>query len=188
MPCRSRAELLRGGRDGCVETGLPWKSSLWSGSAVTAPTVRRGGRLLIRVPVGSDAVGSLASALAVLAGGGWRLRHVLQPEVGNVFVPGSIESSWLRHMQPRACLPHGQGLVPVVGQRGAGAGGFSLPGLCHGDGDREDSLFACWRLCVWWGWNAHLCMAGEERLRASLLLGLGTCCLCMGPQLMELCW
>lgn len=69
MPCRSRAELLRGGRDGCVETGLPWKSSLWSGSAVTAPTVRRGGGLRIQVLVGSGAVGSLALGLAVLAGG-----------------------------------------------------------------------------------------------------------------------
>lgn len=67
MLCRSRAELPRGGRDGCVETGLPWKSSSSSASAVTAPTVRRGGWLRIRVLLGSDAAGTPAwSRLSLL--------------------------------------------------------------------------------------------------------------------------
>lgn len=71
MLCRSRAELPRGGRDGCVETGLPWKSSSSSASAVTAPTVRRGGWLRIRVLLGSDAAGTLAwSRLSLLGDGG----------------------------------------------------------------------------------------------------------------------
>lgn len=85
MLCRSRAELPRSGRDGCVETELPWKSSSSSGSAVTAPTVRRGGRLRTGVPVGERCCGDADPGLAALAWG-WRLRRALQPEVGSVFV------------------------------------------------------------------------------------------------------
>lgn len=57
---------------------------------------------------GERCCGDASLGLAVLAKG-WRLRRALQPEVGSVFVPGSIESSWLRHMQPRARVPHGAG-------------------------------------------------------------------------------
>lgn len=97
-----------------METGLPWKSSSLSGSAVTAPMVRREGRLRFGVPVGSDAAGSVPGA-----GGGWRLRRALQAEVGSVFVPGSIESSWLRHTQPRA---RRAGAPASDGTEGAGLG------------------------------------------------------------------
>lgn len=57
---RSRAEPLRGGRDGCGHTGLPWKSSSSSGSAVAAAAVRPGpapGRGALSVPGGGGCVG-----------------------------------------------------------------------------------------------------------------------------------
>lgn len=48
LPVRSGRSAAAAGLsccDGCAGPGLPWKSSSLSGSAVTAPTVRRGGRL-----------------------------------------------------------------------------------------------------------------------------------------------
>lgn len=163
--CRSRAELLRGGSDGCAETGLPWKSSSLSGSAVTAPMVRRGGRLRFGAPVGSDAAGSLPGA-----GGVWRLRRALQAEVGSVFVPGSIESSWLRHTQPRARRPRRAGARAGDGTEGAGVGrgilGWGTPSARAGP-------------CGWWWGAVPICPSivglecpslrgWEERHRAPL--------------------
>lgn len=58
------------------------------------------------------------------------MRRALQPEVGSVFVPGSIESSWLQHMRPRAHLPHWAG-ARAGGGTARGWGGWGEP-LCLG--------------------------------------------------------
>lgn len=169
--CRSRAELLRGGSDGCVEKGLPWKSSSLSGSAVTAPMVRPGGRLRFGVPVGSDVSGS------VPGGGGCVV-------LCRVKLGASLFQARLNHpgSGTRSHALAGLGLVTVTGMGhkelgwagGSWAGGSSLPGLCHVDGDGEGSPFT-------WGWNVHLSMAGRR--------GTGHPCplLPVGPRLAGLC-
>lgn len=167
--CRSRAELLRGGSDGCVEKGLPWKSSSLSGSAVTAPMVRRGGRLRFGVPVGSDVSGS------VPRGGGCVV-------LCRVKLGASLFQARLNHpgSGTRSHALAGLGLVPGMGHKergwagGSWAGGPSLPGLCPVDGDGEGSPFT-------WGWNVHLSMAGRR--------GTGHPCLLLpvGSRLAGLC-
>lgn len=155
MPRRSRAELPRGGRDGCAETGLPWKSSLSSACAVTAPTVRGWGRwgggwgcFTCRAGGVSPAVGVPAAVLA-----GWRRHRARQPEVGRVFVPGSIEPPWLGHVWPRARWARGAGA-----RAGGGEGEPCSRGLCAG---------------VAMGRGPRLLAAGCEQLGAATPISAG---------------
>lgn len=156
MPRRSRAELPRGGRDGCAETGLPWKSSLSSACAVTAPTVRGWG-------CGGDVAGGVSPAVGVPAAvlAGWRRHRAPQPEVGCVFVPGSIEPPWLGHAWPRARRARGAGA-----RAGGGDGGAPLEGALRRGADGEGSLLARRRLRAARGCNALL--RGDGGAPASL--------------------
>jgi len=123
MPCHSRAELPRGGRDGCAETGLPWKSSSSSGSAVTAPTVRRGVRFQIRVPGGERCCGDAGPGAGCPCWGGGGCVVLCSLKLG-----ASLFQTLLNHLGSGTrghalAFPAGQGLVPAAGQRRAGTAG-----------------------------------------------------------------
>ena len=76
--------------------------------------------------------------------GGGRLRRALQPEVGSVFVPDSIESSWLWHTRPRARFPRRAGARAGSGTaKGWDGGGTPCPGCAVGmAGGRGPRLLA----------------------------------------------
>lgn len=119
---RSGAAAGLSGSDGCVETELPWKSSSLSGSAVTAPTVGRAGRLRFGVPIGSDAAGSVPG----VGGGGCVVLCRLK-------LGASLFQARLNHLgsgtrSHALAGPAGQGLLPVMGQKELEwAGGPPLP-------------------------------------------------------------
>lgn len=96
----------------------------------------------------SPAVGVPAAVLA-----GWRRHRARQPEVGRVFVPGSIEPPWLGHAWPRARRARGVGA-----RAGGGEGEPCSGGLCAG---------------VAMGRGPRLLAAGCEQLGAATPISAG---------------